>query len=63
MGYPAMRPMTHLCGAYLKNNARRYGLRDRTNNQINDDGRGYSTPSTLKCSGDKSELADGIRKG
>ena len=26
----------HLCGAYLKNNARRYGLRDRANNQINE---------------------------
>ena len=26
----------HLCGAYLKNNARRYGLRDRANKQINE---------------------------
>ena len=26
----------HLCGAYLKNNARKYGLRDRANNQINE---------------------------
>ena len=26
----------HLCGAYLKNNARRCGFRERANNQINE---------------------------
>ena len=26
----------HLCGAYIKNNARKYGFRDHKNNQINE---------------------------
>ena len=26
----------HLCGAYLKNNARKYGFRDQANNQIDE---------------------------
>ena len=26
----------HLCGAYIKNNARKYGFRDHANNQINE---------------------------
>jgi hypothetical protein len=33
----------HLCGAYLKNNARKYGFRDRANYQINETVEGIRT--------------------
>jgi hypothetical protein len=36
----------HLCGAYLKNNARKYGFRDRANYQINETVEGIRTVNT-----------------